>query len=162
VDTTPVHHETLEPQPLLSVRNNIAVTELQETQLASLTLLWQFLETHQLEPSGAPVVRYHSFDAEHTDVEVGIPISAAVPVSSSVLASSLPGGPAAVVEHRGSHTDLGDTYGRLHAWIHDNGRTGAGVGWEVYEWIDPSQRPDPTSWPRPTEWRTQLVQPLAP
>ena len=116
----------------------------------------------RLEPTGAPIVRYHTFDPEHTDVEVGIPIPTAVPVSSPILAASLPGGPAAVVEHLGSHESLGDSYGRMNAWIQDNGRTRAGAGWEVYEWIDPTQQPDPAAWPPPAEWRTQLVQPLAP
>jgi effector-binding domain-containing protein len=165
MDTTPITPTLLasrDPQPLLSVRNIVAVTDLQETQLSSLALLWQFLQSQDLRPTGAPVVRYHAFEPESTDVEVGIPIAAAVPISSPILAAVLPGGPAAVIEHRGAHTNLGDTYGRLHAWIHDNGRTGAGVGWEVYEWIDPNQQPDPTTWPQPAEWRTQLVQPLAP
>ena len=166
MDTTPTTQPVLlgtrESQPMLSVRNTVAVTDLQATQLTSLTLLWQFLQSHELEPTGAPVVRYHTFDPEHTDVEVGIPIATAVPTSSPILAATLPGGPSAVVEHHGSHANLADAYGRLNEWIHDNGRTGAGVGWEVYEWIDPTQEPDPTTWPQPTEWRTQLVQPLAP
>jgi effector-binding domain-containing protein len=158
--TRPVLVRTREPQPMLSVRSTVALTELQETQLASLVLLWEFLQSHQLEPTGAPVVRYHTFDAKDTDVEVGIPVAVAVSVTSPILSAGLPGGPAAVVEHHGSHASLGDTYGRLNAWIQDNGRSRAGAAWEVYEWIDPTQRPDPATWPQPTEWRTQIVQPL--
>ena len=45
--TTPVLLGTRESQPILSVRNTVAVTDLQATQLASLTLLWQFLQSHE-------------------------------------------------------------------------------------------------------------------
>ena len=162
VDIPPVTLGRRDSQPLISARQTIPISELPQTQLASLTLLWQFLQSEQLEPAGSPIVRYHSFDTEHTDVEIGIPVDATVPSNSRVMTGALPGGPVAVTEHVGSHADLADAYGRLRAWISDNGRTQAGAGWEVYEWIDPRQQPDPTTWPQPADWRTQLVQPLVP
>ena len=149
-------------QRIVSVRQTVAVSNLQTAQLESLRLLWEFTQRRQVEPAGAPFVRYHTFGSEETDVEVGIPVVPELSSEQPVLAGELPGGPTAVTTHDGAHDRLGAAYRRLQDWIGDHGRAAAGAGWEVYGWIDLRQQPDPTSWPPPTEWRTQLVQPLMP
>ena len=154
--------ETRGRQPIVSVRQTVAVSNLQTAQLDGLRLLWEFTQGRQVEPAGAPFVRYHTFESDETDVEVGIPVVSEVSSGQSVLAGELPGGPTAVTTHVGAHDRLDAAYRRLQGWIGDHGRASAGAGWEVYGWIDLRQQPDPTSWPPPTEWRTQLVQPLIP
>jgi effector-binding domain-containing protein len=154
--------ETRGPQAIVSLRQTVAVSNLQMAQLESLRLLWEFTQRWQVEPAGAPFVRYHTFGSDETDVEVGIPVVSEVSSRQPVLASELPGGPTAVTMHVGAHDGLAAAYRRLQGWISDHARASAGAGWEVYGWIDLRQQPDPTSWPPPTEWRTQLVQPLIP
>jgi effector-binding domain-containing protein len=153
--------EDREPQPVLSIRKNVAVAELAQAQGESLAALWRLLHGRGLMPVGPPFVRYHTFGETETDVEVGVPVAEGVTGDTSVEAGVLPGGAAITTWHLGSHDSLADAYGRLTAWLNEHGRDAAGAAWEVYWWIDPSREPDPATWPPPTEWRTELVQPVA-
>jgi GyrI-like small molecule binding domain len=150
-----------EPQPVLSIRRNVAVAELADAQAESLGALWRSLHGRGLLPLGPPFVRYHLFGETETDVEVGVPVADGVTGEPPVEAGVLPEGEAITTWHLGPHEGLGDAYSRLTAWLNEHGREPAGAAWEVYWWIDASRKPDPSGWPLPTEWRTELVQPVA-
>jgi effector-binding domain-containing protein len=153
--------EDREPQPVLSIRRNVAVAELAQAQGESLGALWRSLHGRGLVPVGPPFVRYHTFGETETDVEVGVPVADGVTGDAPVEAGVLPGGAAITTWHLGSHDSLADAYGRLTAWLNEHRREAGGAAWEVYWWIDASRVPDPATWPPPTEWRTELVQPVA-
>jgi effector-binding domain-containing protein len=153
--------EDREPQPVLSIRRNLAVAELAQAQAESLRALWRVLNGRGLVPVGPPFVRYHTFGETETDMEVGVPTAEGATGDVPVEAGMLPGGAAITTWHLGSHESLGDAYGRLTAWLNEHRREAGGAAWEVYWWIDASREPDPASWPPPSEWRTELVQPVA-
>jgi effector-binding domain-containing protein len=150
-----------EPQPVLSIRANVAVAELAQAQGERLSELWRSMQARGLPPVGPPFVRYHTFGETETDVELGVPVSEGATGDGSIEAGALPGGPAIVTWHVGAHDNLGEAYGRLNTWLDEHQREAAGPAWEVYSWIDASNEPDPSSWPAPTQWRTELVQPVA-
>jgi effector-binding domain-containing protein len=153
--------EDREPQPVLSIRSNVAVGELARAQGERLSELWRSMRGRGLAPVGPPFVRYHTFGETETDVEVGVPVGEGAPGEGRIEAGALPGGEAIATWHLGAHDTLGEAYRRLTAWLQEHGREAAGPAWEVYWWIDAGQEPDPSSWPAPTEWRTELVQPVA-
>ena len=157
---TDIHVEEREPEPVLSIRQTIPVSELTQAQGASLHELWRLLRDRGIAPAGPPFVRYHTFGEAETDVETGVPVSAKVEGAGRVTASELPGGRAIRTEHLGGHDRLGEAYGRIQEWLDTRG-TARGPAWEVYEWIDLTRDPDPATWAPPAEWRTQLVQPIA-
>lgn len=152
--------EELVPQPIVSIRGIIPTAELGEHHGARLRALVAYLRQQSAQPAGHPFVRYHTFDADTTDVEVGIPVAAALPGVDSIKPGILPGGPALTTWHVGPHVKLGDAYARIAAGLEAQGRAAASPSWEVYAWIDPSQEPDSTSEEGSTDWRTQLVQPI--
>jgi effector-binding domain-containing protein len=151
------------PQPVLSVRASAPVAELTAAQGEALRALWSYLQHHGVRPTGPPYVRYHTFGEADTDMEVGIPVRAAVGAvgQGRVAAGELPGGTMASAWHLGAHDRLGDAYADLQAWLTAHGHRPAGPGWEVDHWIDLDQEPDPASWPDPSAWRTQLLQPIS-
>lgn len=153
--------EDRKPQPVLSIRGNVGLDKLAETQGERLSELWRSMQARGLAPVGPPFVRYHTFGETETDVEVGVPVPEEAAGMGRVEAGVLPGGAAIATWHLGGHDRLGDAYERLRAWLEANEREAVGAAWEVYWWIDTSQEPDPSSWPEPTEWRTELVQPIA-
>lgn len=160
--TTDTEVQHRDPQPTLSVRARVSVTELTAAQGDALRALWSYLQQQGLRPAGPPYVRYHSFGEAETDVEVGIPVpvAAAAVGESRVAAGELPGGTVVSAWHLGSHDRLADAYTGLQAWLREHGHQPAGPGWEVYHWIDLNHEPDPARWPDPSTWRTQLVQPI--
>ena len=149
------------PQPVLSIRTNVAVAQLAQAQGERLTELWRSQQVRGLASVGPPFVRYHTFGKTETDVELGVPASKGATGEGRIEAGTLPGGAAITTWHLGAHDSLGEAYGRLNRWLEEHAREVAGAAWEVYWWIDASREPDPSSWPPPTEWRTQLVQPIA-
>jgi effector-binding domain-containing protein len=112
------------------------------------------------EVAGPPYARYHRFEADRVDVEIGAPV--AVPVTQlrelaeaaegEVARSELPGGRAAVLVHTGPYSRIGESWAQLSQWIAAAGHSSAAPGWEDY--ID-----DPERTP-PEELRTELVHPI--
>lgn len=67
--------------------------------------------------------------------------------------SSLPGGPAAVLNYIGRYDEMEGACGALAEWVARSGGHPAGNSWEVY-FSDPSREPDPQ------KWRTEIVMPF--
>lgn len=153
----------LESQPTVAVRvrrpmADVNLRELFDTQMPR---LFQFAASQGRSPTGAPYARSYSFGPETIDMEVGLPLSEAIPGLAppddqleAVGASSLPAGRTAKVVHHGSYQTLSKAYEDFHEWIHDQGEDD-GVGpWEVYV-VDPSAVSDSR------QLQTELFWPLA-
>ncbi|MBC6462871.1 GyrI-like domain-containing protein [Actinomadura sp. HBU206391] len=156
---TTIEFRRLTPQPVVSIRGEIPVAELTQTQSERLLRLWRFLRARDIAPAGPPFVRYHTFGDIDTDVEIGVPVVDDVTGESEIIEGELPGGRAVVTAHLGAHDDLGDAYTRIEDWLAAQGARN-GPAWEVYEWIDLAHEPNPSAWPAPADWRTELVQPI--
>ena len=152
--------QQLEPQAVVSVRATAPVADLGAAMDERLRTLQEYLRQRDARPAGPPFVRYHTFGATETNLEVGIPVSEPLAGEGRIAAGALPGGPAVTTWHLGPHDTLRDAYARLDAWLKGHGRAPAGAPWEVYHWIDPGRYGGPASRPHPSRWRTELVQPI--
>ncbi len=112
-------------------------------------------------PAGPPFGRYHDYNAESADVEIGIPVTAPIgnlrdvaeAEAGEVAAGQLPGGSVAVTVHRGTYDGLHQTYGRLEDWLRAEGHTPGAGPWESYV-EDPSEVEDAA------DLRTEVVWPI--
>jgi AraC family transcriptional regulator len=68
----------------------------------------------------------------NADVEVAIPVSARVEDVEEITCYELPGGPMALVVHKGPYERSAQTYKRLFAWIAENHKKIGGPTREVY------------------------------
>ena len=161
--TTPaaeVEIRDLDPHPTVAVRVTRAPQDLASVFPEYLPQIAHRVADLGGEIAGPPYARYHRFDADLVDVEIGAPVAAPVAQlrelgeaeEGEVARSELPGGRAAVLLHSGPYHTIGESWARLSQWIAAAGHRSAAPGWEDY--ID-----DPETVP-PAELRTELVHPI--
>jgi len=89
----------------------------------------------------------------NADVEVVIPVSTPVEEVEEITCYELPGGPMAVIVHKGPYEGTAQAYRKLFAWIAENHKKVAGPTREVY-------LNDPKAVP-PEELLTEIYAPVA-
>jgi effector-binding domain-containing protein len=101
--------------------------------------LWQELDNHlrqhNTRPCGPAMTIY--FDTEYreqdVDLEVALPISAAIPPGENISVRELAGWDSvACLIHQGSFDNVSESYTGLLAWIEENGFRIAGPNREIY------------------------------
>lgn len=85
------------------------------------------------------IVTYRPADDGLLQVEVGVEVLGDFQEEGPVRMVTTPAGEVAAVAHYGGYGDLDGSYGALEAWCAENGRTPAGVNWEIYG--DPNDDP---------------------
>ena len=165
--TAPVEIEArivdLARQPTLAVRLQQPMSELNLASLFDryMPAVGAKVQESGVTMAGPPFGRYHRFGPDVVDVEIGFPV-AAWPAGLPALedcqpgeigTSELPGGPAALLVHRGSYDTLSGAYDGLHEWIHAQGHEEGPGPWESY--VD-----DPGAVADPAALRTEIYWPI--
>jgi effector-binding domain-containing protein len=101
--------------------------------------------------TGPPFARYDRPPTESADLEAGFPVSRPVEPSGAVAPSTLPGGRAVRLVHRGGYEELGTSWERLVTWAEEQGLTRAPVMWEVYL-TEPTPDADPSTMRTELNW----------
>ena len=151
--TYPIERRDLVERTTAVVRSTVELGGIGPFVARSIAEVARVLAGQGRPSTGPPFARYHRAGAEVFDVEVGFPTEAAVTETGGVVASSLPGGPAAVMTYVGPYEEMEEAYAALVAWVADRGGKTAGDPWEIYL-SDPAEEPDPAS------WRTEIVMPF--
>lgn len=84
-----------------------------------------------LTPAAMPFARYAIVEGGF-EIEAGFPTDRPVQPSGRVVASTLPGGPAVLVLHRGPYSGVADAYDAAMTWLAENSWTMTGPPWEAY------------------------------
>jgi effector-binding domain-containing protein len=120
----------------------------------SFSELASVLEGQDIAPTGPAFARYDGPPGETADLEVGFPVHEAVTPEGAVRPSSLPAGRVARLLHAGGYDQLGESWGRLGAWIADQGLTPGAELWEVYV-TEPNPDMDPADLRTELFWAVQ-------
>ena len=100
------------------------------------------LAEQEVAPTGPAFARYFGPPGKSADLEVGFPVDHVVSPKDEVRSSSLPPGRVARLIHAGGYDQLGESWGRLGAWIAEQGLTPGADLWEVYL-TEPNPNMDP-------------------
>lgn len=151
--TYQIEGRELAEQETAVVRSTLAVDEIARFVGRAIGAVSEVLAGQGVAAAGPPFARYHRLEAGRFDVEAGFPTGGSVEASDGVVASTLPGGPVAVLAYVGPYEEMEPAYAALAAWIAGRGGAPTGDPWEVYL-SDPAQEPDPAG------WRTDIVMPF--
>jgi effector-binding domain-containing protein len=147
-------HE-VEPQPIVSIREQHARPDLAGFIKAGIPELFQRLALLGVGPAGPPFVIYHDFGPDQVDIEVCVPVGRTVSATGRVKSRTQPRMTMARTIHVGRYEGLGVAYAALSEWIETNGYEVAGPFQERY-------LNGPGDAASPSEYRTELEMPVVP
>jgi effector-binding domain-containing protein len=144
-----------------SIRAQVAIPELGDGLIPRLLgEVYAWLGEQGLPPAGAPFIRYHvcvpvASMTEKLDIEVGVPVAAAVSGDDRVCAGAFPAGRYATLLYTGDYSGLVEANAALLRWGAENGiiwdswkaGNGDGFGARLETYLtDPQEEPDPAKW----------------
>jgi effector-binding domain-containing protein len=144
----------VERRPTAVVRGTIAMAELPAFFDSAFEQLATTLAQQERTITGPAFALYHGAPTEVARLEVGFPLDTEVAPTGDVEASQLPAGKVARTVHRGGFDQLGESWGRLGAWIGDRQLEPGESMWEVY-------LTEPTPEMDPADLRTELNWPVS-
>jgi effector-binding domain-containing protein len=150
--TFPVSLQDESPQATLAFRTRTSVQELPRLFGAALGQVGAYLAGLGENPAGPPFAAYHNADMNDLDVEIGFPVSKALPGQGEIQPGVIPGGPAARCMYTGPYDGVAAAYRQLQTWIGEKGCTATGVSYEMYL-NDPATTP-------PMALQTLILMPL--
>jgi effector-binding domain-containing protein len=138
--TYDVSFADLAAQPIAVVRSHVAHDGIGPFLGTAFSEVMSALVSAGEAPTGVPFARYRVAE-DGFDVEAGFPVRAAIAPAGNVVPSTLPGGRAARVVHRGAYDQVAGAYAAALRWIDENACVQAGDAWEMY--VDPPDVPEP-------------------
>jgi effector-binding domain-containing protein len=143
-------------QPYVAIRTRVTMRTLGTVLPELHPRVFAWLGERGIAPAGAPFWKYNLIDMDRElEVEVGVPVAAAVDGDEQVLADVLPAGRYATLRYTGHPSGLADATASLLQWAQDEGlawdvlQTPDGQRWgarlEIYE-TDPAAEPDMSKW----------------
>jgi effector-binding domain-containing protein len=152
--TTTPKLEDRADQPYQGIRTQVPHTKFPEIIPQYLDELFAWLGARGVAPAGAPFMRYYVINmAGNMDVELGVPIAAAVPGDGHIAAGAIPAGRYASLVYTGLDGIAGNA--ALIGWAKDNN-----IQWDrwddangdafrsrvEYYLTDPAEEPDHNKW----------------
>jgi effector-binding domain-containing protein len=132
--------ETVPSRTLAAVRRRVKLGDVGTVWKPALDQVWAFLRAHPgLRTDGHNVFLYHHprDRAAAMDVDFGVEVARSFAPEGEVVRAEVPAGEVAMAVHRGAYAALRATHDAIHAWRATEGRTFAGLSWEIYgDWSD--------------------------
>ena len=96
--------------------------------------LWAYVAQCGKQMSGAPYCKYTnpSEDFMRFDIELGIPVSEALPENDGVYMAKTCEGKAITAMHKGAYKDIEKTYGPMMQYLAENKLESTGVYYDYY------------------------------
>ena len=120
------------PTTLASTRKRIHWSEIKRNVRPLFDVVYAFLRTAPVKPSGHNVIVYHALSDTEVEMEVGVQVSGTFTPTADVGPSATPGGRAATTTHVGPYDQLDAAYKALVAWCDAQGVKRSPVEWELY------------------------------
>ncbi|MGA1848960.1 MAG: GyrI-like domain-containing protein [Thermoplasmatota archaeon] len=133
----------VEPVRVMGTRRTGAYTDIPKLFMA----IYQHAMANNVTLKGPAMFISHEMSEEealkaqeegNADLEVAFPVVGSAPETEEIKCYELPGGTMARMMYKGPYGNMGPTYGKLMAWLEENGKHVTGFFRELYH-NDPSQ-----------------------
>lgn len=143
-------------QRYAAIRSTVTMPEIASVLPPLIPEVFAWLGERHATAVGSPFFRYRVIDmSRHLEIDVGVPVAAALSGDQRVIVDTLPGGQYATVIHTGNPAQLVEANAALQKWGSRNGvrwrqsKVERGTAWasrlEIYL-TDPAKEPDPNKW----------------
>lgn len=119
-------------QPVLSIRTRTSLQQLPNLIGQSYERIDKYMKEINVKPSDAPFTAYYNLSMDDMDVEIGFPISGAVPGKDDITYHEFPPSKVVTAMYKGSYSGMEKTYEGIFKWIKEEGYTPTGVYFEYY------------------------------
>lgn len=124
---------SLDPTPAAVVRETVPMSELTAFFDRVFDAVMTAVQEQQVAIAGPPFAMYFGMPSDTVEIAAGFPTASLTSeTAGGVVPFELPGGRAVQLLHVGSYEDLGEAYGRVTAWMGEQGLTPADAMWETY------------------------------
>ena len=132
----------VEPRPIAAVRAQIPIRDVPSRFREYLDQVYAAAKTGAISLDGQNIFVYRAASPNLTEIEFGVGAKTPFAPVGGVEYRQVPGGDVATTTHWGDYSLLGPAHQAVVDWCTAEGRTLAGVSWEVYgHWSDdPSKR----------------------
>jgi effector-binding domain-containing protein len=132
-------------QPYIAIRATVTMAEIPVVLPPLIPEVYHWLQEQGVEPTGDVFFRYLSLDNGALQVDVGVPVAAALRGDERVRPGVFPAGRYVATTYTGPYEGLRHAWQVLEAWKVQNGIDGTGPRAEFYV-TDPAEETDPQKW----------------
>ncbi|KAA9345603.1 GyrI-like domain-containing protein [Adhaeribacter soli] len=132
-------------QPYLAIRTKVQMAEIPTKLPPLIPEIYEWLETHKIQPAGPVFFNYLDMDNGIMTAEVGVPVEVLHAGDARVSAGTFPAGRYAVYTHMGNYTQIPEAHMALGTWARQNNIQLLNPCIEFYP-TDPAIKPDPAHW----------------
>ena len=119
-------------QPALFIRTVTPVGNLPQELGKAFSAIMQYLGELGEQPADAPFTAYYNMDMELLEVEIGFPVTKALPGRGDIAAGEIPAGKKVTTMYKGPYTKMEPVYDALSRYMQENGLEPTGVVYEYY------------------------------
>jgi effector-binding domain-containing protein len=147
------------PQPYVAIPFTVTMATFPQAADAGFPQLLGWLGDRGVTPAGPPFIRYRVIDmAADLDIEIGAPVTEAVPGDGPVQAGVLPGGRYVTLVRTGPYDGLVAANAALQDWARDQGiALESSEGSRRFRGRVEFYRTDPAAEPDPAKWRVEIA-----
>jgi effector-binding domain-containing protein len=121
-----------EAQPVLFISTVTPVDKLPQELGRAYSAIIQYLGELGEQPVNAAFTAYHNMDMERLKVDMGFPVSRALPGRADIVAGEIPAGKKVTRMYKGPYTGMEPVYGEMTRYMQENGLEPKGVVYEFY------------------------------
>lgn len=123
---------TQKEQIVFSVRTITKAEDLPAVIGQSYRKIAAYLKEMGVFMTDVPFTAYHNTDMQNLDVEIGFPVSGALPPRDDMRSGIIPEGKAVFCMYRGPYSEMAPVYAEMGAWIEAHGARPVGTAYEYY------------------------------